>query len=271
MFFILPNIAGLFLGFTDWSSFYPLKPTFNGISNFIDIFNSSIFYTSIKNTLYFAIITTVVKIFFGFILAILLNGAVKFKNLYRTIIFSPVVVNPLVVALIFSALYNPTDGPINGFLRSMGLGMLQKDWLTDVNIAMNSICIMEVWMGIGVTVVIFLAGLQTVPKEYYESSTIDGASNLQQFIHITIPLTFHAITINTVLCLLKGIGVFAQVYGLTNGGPADATQVYGTFIFKSFAQGLFGYSAAAGILLSVVVSIVSFLLLGFFRKMEVEY
>lgn len=271
LFFILPNVAGMFLGFSDWSSFYPLNPTFNGLSNFVDIFGSSIFYTAVKNTLYFALLTSIVKIVLGFLLAIALNSAIKLKNLYRTIIFSPVVINPLVIALIFSALYNPTDGPINAFLRVIGLGVLERSWLTDIGTAMNAICIMEVWMGIGVIVVIFLAGLQTVPKEYYESSTIDGAGSFRQFLHITVPLTFQSITINTILCLVRGMAVFAQVYGLTNGGPADATQVYGTFIFKSFAQGLYGFSAAAGLIFTVVICLISFFVLGFFRKMEVEY
>lgn len=272
VFFLLPNIIGLLLGFTDWSSYYPLNPTFTGIRNFIDIFGSSIFYTAVKNTFYFALVTTLAKLSLGFILAVILNSAaVRLKNLYRTIIFAPIVINPLVIALIFNALYNPTNGPINAFLRIIGLGFLEKSWLTDTGTAMNAICVMEVWMGIGVVFIIFLAGLQTVPKEYYESSVIDGANKIQQLRYITLPLVFQSITICTILCLGRGLAVFGQVYGLTNGGPADATQVYGTFIFKSFSQGLYGYSAAAGIIFTIILCGTSFLILGLFRKMEVEY
>lgn len=271
LFFVVPNLTGLFMAFTDWSSYYPLKPSFIGLANFKDMFAESIFATAIRNTLYFALVTTFFKITLGFLLAIILNNKIKFKSLYRTLIFSPIVVNPLVVAIVFSALYHPVRGPINVFLRNAGLGFLAKDWLTNTDYAMNAICLMDIWMGIGTIVVIFLAGLQSVPQEYYEASTIDGAGSFRQLIHITLPLSVHSLTISTILCLISGMKVFGQVYGLTNGGPADSTQVYGTFIFKSFSQGLFGYSAAASLVFSVVICLVSFLALRVFRKWEVEY
>lgn len=271
LFFIVPNIAGLVMAFTNWSSYFPLSPSFNGTTNFKDLFETSIFIVAIKNTALFTVVTTVVKISIGYLLAIVLNNQIKCKNLYRAIIFSPYVVNPIITALVFSALYHPDYGPINVFLRKVGLGFLAQHWLTDIKIAMFSISAMDVWMGIGAIVVIFLAGLQSVPIEYYESATIDGAGSFRRFVHITLPLTMHALTINTVLCFIAGAKVFAQVYGLTNGGPADTTQVYGTFIFKSFSQGLFGYSAAAGLLFTVAITAVSFITLGFFRRLEVEY
>jgi raffinose/stachyose/melibiose transport system permease protein len=270
-FFIIPNVVGLFMSFTDWSSYHPFNPGFIGWANFKDLFGSSIFITSIKNTIFFMIFTTVIKIVFGFLLALILNSRLKFKNIYRTIIFSPYVMNTIVIALVFNALYHPQNGPINVVLREIGLGFLAQNWLTDLNIAMISICLMDVWMGIGGTMIIFLAGLQSVPQEYYESATIDGAGGFHRFIHITFPLTIHSLTINTILSMVAGAKVFGQVYGLTNGGPADQTQVYGTFIFKSFSQGLFGYSAAAGLLFTVAICLISFTLLRLFRKLEVEY
>lgn len=271
LFFIIPNLSGFAMAFTDWSSYYPLKPAFNGWTNFVDLFQSSIFSISIKNTLIFTVLTTSVKIVVGFLLAILLNNQIKLKHLYRTIIFSPIVFNPLVIAFVFSALYQPEFGPINVFLRSVGLGFLAQEWLTDLRFAMLSICAMDVWASIGITVVIFLTGLQSVPQEYYEAATVDGAGSFRRFFNITLPLTMPAITINFILCLIGGAKVFGQVFGLTNGGPNDATQVYGTFIFKSFSTGLYGYSAAAGLLFTVVISVVSFITLGLFRKLEVEY
>lgn len=271
IFFILPNIAGLFMSFTDWSAFHPLRPAFNGLENFKDLFESSIFKTSIFNTVYFAFVTTAAKIVFGFGFAVLLHNRLRLKTLYRTLIFAPVVINPIVVAIIFKALYEDTNGPINAGLRFIGLDVLAMSWLTDSRIAMLSISGMDIWMGVGVTMVIFLAGLQSVPQEYYEAATIDGAGAWQQFLRLTIPLTGYALMINTMLSLINGTKVFAQVYGLTNGGPADATQVYGTFMFKSFGAGLFGYSAAAGLLFTVIISAFSLLLLRLFRKTEVEY
>lgn len=269
-FFVIPSIAGLGTAFTDWSIYYLLDPTFIGFQNFKDLFESSIFLTAIKNTLYYTVVTTIVTIVGGFALAIILNNQVKFTNMYRMIIFSPTVINPLVIALIFSSLYNPTHGLINSLLRNIGLGGLAQNWLTDPKIAMISICIMGIWMGIGSTLVIFLAGLQSVPLEYYESATIDGAGGFQKFRYITLPLTMHSLTVNTLLSLIGGLHVFGQVFGLTNGGPNGATQVFGTFIFKNFSDGLFGYSAAAGLIFTVVVSISCFTLLALFRRLEVE-
>lgn len=271
IFFILPNIAGLFMSFTDWSAYYPLRPVFNGLENFSDLFESSIFKKSIFNTVYFSFVTTVAKIVLGFWFAVLLHNQLRLKTFYRTLVFAPVVFNPIVVAIIFKALYEDANGPINAGLRFIGLDFLAMSWLTDVRVAMLSVSAMDIWMGVGAIMVIFLAGLQSVPEEFYEAATIDGAGDWQKFIRITLPLTSYALMINTMLSLINGTKVFAQVYGLTNGGPADATQVYGTFIFKSFGAGLFGYSAAAGLLFTIAISAISFLLLRLFRKMEVEY
>lgn len=271
LFFILPNLSGFVMAFTDWSSYYPLSPSFNGWRNFQDLFASPVFAASVRNTIYFTVVTTVFKIVFGLLMAIILNNGVKFKNMYRTIIFAPFVFNSLVIAYVFSALYQPDYGPINTFLRFVGLDFLAQHWLTDVKYAMLAICVMDIWISIGAIVVIFLTGLQSVPQEFYEAATVDGAGRFGKFVHITLPLTIYSLSINTILCLIGGAKVFGQVYGLTNGGPADATQVYGTFIFKSFSSGLFGYSAAAGLLFTVVISIVSFLTLYLFRKLEVEY
>ncbi|MDG0808427.1 carbohydrate ABC transporter permease [Cohnella rhizosphaerae] len=271
VFSVVPSFVGLAAAFTDWSTFYLLKPTYVGLQNFKDLFESTGFLGAIRHTLVYTALHTVFVIALGYGLAIILNNQVKFKNAYRVIIFSPVVINPLVISLVFSALYNPTNGPINTFLRSVGLGSLAQNWLTEPKIALYSVIIMGVWVGLGSTVVIFLAGLQSVSADFYESATIDGAGGLKKFRYITLPLTMHALTINTLLVLISGLNVFGEVYGLTNGGPNGATEVFGTFIFANFSQGMYGYAAAAGLVFTVVVSISSFTLLGLFKKLEVEY
>lgn len=271
LFFVLPSLAGLITSFTDWSIYAIYNPAFNGITNFQELFRSANFRTAIMNTIYFTIVTTVVGVVVGYFLAILLNMPLKFKMAYRAIVFAPCVINPIVISLIFSALYHPTNGPINVFLRKIGFGFLAQNWLTDPKMAMMSICFMSIWMGVGIFMVIFLAGLQSVPQSYYEAATIDGAGSLHKFLYITLPLTTYSLAINTILSLIGGANVFAQVYGLTNGGPAGATEVYGTFIFKSFSEGLFGYSSAAGLIFTVVIGFVCFATLALFRRWEVEY
>lgn len=271
LFFLLPNVLNLIVGFTDWSTYNFKDPRFNGLYNFTQIFTDPIFYTAVKNTLYFTFVTTIGKVIIGLFLAVILNRELKLKNMYRLIIFSPIMLSTIVVSLIFSAIYHPDNGIINVFFRVVGLGFLAKQWLIDPQYAMNCVCAMEIWTGIGFVMVIFLAGLQAVPKDIYESSNIDGTNEIQKLLYITIPLIFPTVTINTVFSLIGGMNVFGQVYGLTNGGPLNSTQVYGTFVFKSFANGLFGFSSAAGLIFTLVVSFASFLLLRFFRKFEVEY
>lgn len=270
-FFIVPSFVGLGAAFTDWSMYYLLKPTYIGLQNFRDLFHSPNFMGAIKHTLMYTALHTVFVIVFGYFFAIVLNNQVTFRNTYRTIIYAPAVINPIVIALVFSALYNPTHGPVNVFLRKIGLNALALNWLTEPKIAMYSVIMMGIWVSLGSTIVIFLAGLQSVPADYYESATIDGAGGFKKFRYITLPLTMHALTVNTLLVLIAGLNVFGEVYGLTNGGPNGATDVFATFIFSNFSQGLYGYAAAAGLIFTIVVSISSFTLLGLFKKLEVEY
>jgi len=270
IFFIIPNVGGLFVGFTDWTTLYFKSPRFIGLDNFISMFSDPIFFKSIFNTFYYTIVTTILKVSLGLIFAVILNNKVKLTNLYRAIIFAPIMMSTVVTGLIFSAIYHPEKGLLNVFLGKIGLEVLQQQWLLDSKFAMNSICAMDVWMGTGMLMAIFLAGLQTVPKDFYESATIDGASSRQMFFKITIPLIVPSITVNTSLGLISGLKVFGQVFVLTNGGPNDATQVVGTFLFKYFGQGMLGYTSAVGIVFTIFISLVSYFQIGTMRKKEVE-
>ncbi|MDG0813851.1 carbohydrate ABC transporter permease [Cohnella rhizosphaerae] len=168
-------------------------------------------------------------------------------------------------------MYNPQYGPINVFLRNIGLGGLARDWLNDAAFAMNSVIVMSIWSGIGVTILLYLAGLQSVPSDYYEAAELDGCSAFQKLRHISVPLIMPSITVNLILGLIGGLKVFGQVFALTNGGPNDATQVFGTLIYKNFAMGLFGYSSAISLLFTILVCAISFVLLSLLRRTEVEY
>ena len=271
-FFILPNVLSLFLSFTDWSSYNITSLNFVGLDNFKQMLVYPIFFPSIINTLYFTAVTVVIKTALGFFLALALDSNIKAKNIHRTIIFSPVVMNFIVVGIIFkSVVFDPYNGVINKVLQSIGLGFLKKAWLADISTALNSVCIMDIWMGAGMTMIIFIAALQSVPKEYYEAATIDGAGSLRRMVHITLPLIIHSVTVNFLLNLVNGTKVFGQVYALTNGGPVDSTQVYGTFMFKAFSEGLFGFSSAANLLFTIAICTLSFIVLKIFRRREVEY
>ena len=268
IFFVVPNLASFVLGFTDWSLYDFNNIKFNGLENFRRLFSEKTFAIAIKNTFYFAIVTVLIKNVFGFLMALIVKKTSKFNTLLRAVVFLPMTISVMVVAIIFVSIYNPTNGIINEGLRAIGLDSLTRDWLFDARYSMNSICLMDIWQGTGFTMCVMISGLQT---DYYEAAKIDGADKWQQLRYVTLPLLISSITISLVFNIISGFKVFAQVYSTTNGGPADSTHVLGTFLFKSFGNGFLGYSAAVGLFTTVLIVALSMTLLAILRKREVEY
>lgn len=270
IFFIIPNVASFGLGFTDWSLFYFDDIRFNGLDNFKRLFSEKTFWICVKNTFYFAIVTVIGKNVLGFTMALIVQKSSKYSNALRAIVFMPITISSLVVAIIFLSIYNPTHGLLNSFLGTIGLEALQQDWLFNSKFSMTSICAMEIWQQTGFCMCIFLAGLQSIPKDYYEAASIDGATKWQEIRFITFPLLLQSINVTLMLSVISGIKVFAQVYGTTNGGPADSTQVLSTFLYKSFGNGYLGYSSAVGLFTTVLIVAMTFGITAFLRKREVE-
>jgi raffinose/stachyose/melibiose transport system permease protein len=268
VFFIIPGISGIAYSFTDWNSYHP-EVNYVGLDNFKTIFSSGERYLDyISNTLIFVLITIVLKTVLALALALLLNNAVKhLTHLYRVMIYLPVVLPTLAVALIFKSILNPATGLLNALLRGVGLDFLALNWLVDPNIALLSVIGVDTWKGVGYIMVILLAGLQTIPKEYYEAAAVDGAGALAKFRHITWPLLTPALIVVTVLNVLYGLRVFDIVYVLTNGGPGYATEVLSTAIFKAFGQGRYGLGTAISSILFVVMSAAGYFVI---RLMERE-
>lgn len=271
IFFVVPNLASFVLGFTDWSLYDFNNIKFNGLENFRRLFSEKTFAIAIKNTFYFAIVTVLIKNVFGFLMALIVKKTSKFNTLLRAVVFLPMTISVMVVAIIFVSIYNPTNGIINEGLRAIGLDSLTRDWLFDARYSMNSICLMDIWQGTGFTMCVMISGLQAIPTDYYEAAKIDGADKWQQLRYVTLPLLISSITISLVFNIMSGFKVFAQVYSTTNGGPADSTHVLGTFLFKSFGNGFLGYSAAVGLFTTVLIVALSMTLLAILRKREVEY
>lgn len=271
IFFVVPNLASFVLGFTDWSLYDFNNIKFNGLENFRRLFSEKTFAIAIKNTFYFAIVTVLIKNVFGFLMALIVKKTSKFNTLLRAVVFLPMTISVMVVAIIFVSIYNPTNGIINEGLRAIGLDSLTRDWLFDARYSMNSICLMDIWQRTGFTMCVMISGLQAIPTDYYEAAKIDGADKWQQLRYVTLPLLISSITISLVFNIISGFKVFAQVYSTTNGGPADSTHVLGTFLFKSFGNGFLGYSAAVGLFTTVLIVALSMTLLAILRKREVEY
>lgn len=256
--------------FTDWNSNHMKSMAFNGLRNFKFLFGDPIFGRAILNTLTFTFITVICTNVLGFSMALGVNMKLKTTNFLRTVFFAPYMLSTIVTGLVFGAIYNPQHGMLNEFLRLLNLDALTREWLVDARTALLAVCAMDIWQGMGFAMVIILAGLQTINKEYYEAAYMDGAGYFQRLRAITIPLVAQSLIVSGLLSMVSGMKVFGQIYVLTNGGPMDKTQVIATSIFKYFGDGLFGYSSAMGLMFTVIVTVASIAILSVTRRLEVE-
>lgn len=271
VFVVLPGFMGIAYSFTDWNS-YSTEVNFVGLDNFKTIFSGGEKYLDyIGNTLFFTLYTLVLKTIIALFLAILLHyGVRRLAHLYRVIIYLPVVLPTIVVGLVFRSILNPRTGVLNEFFRSVGLDGLAQAWLVDPDIAMLSVIGVDTWKGVGYIMVILIAGLQTIPQEYYEAAEIDGASPIARFRHITLPLLVPALTVVTVLNLLYGLRVFDIVYVLTGGGPGYTTDVVFTAVFDEFSKGRYGVGTALSSVLFVIMTAASFFIVRRLTRNSIE-
>lgn len=265
MFYMIPLIIGLVMSFTNWNIenlsfngvFLNMEGlTFKGLENYAAIFKDRHFILSLKNTVLFAVVTTLLKLVAGLLLALALNRGLRTKKYLRTIYYIPAVLSYIVVGVLFSSILR-TDGMLNQILSFILQTDISHDWLGNKGTALGCIMAVEVWKWSGYVMTVFLAGLQGISKEYYESAKIDGAGSLQTLKFITLPLLLPSFTVNVTMCVIGGFKVFDQVFVMTNGGPGFATQVLNTMIYQAFSEGRLAKSAAMGIVLFVFISIIS--------------
>lgn len=265
MFYVIPLIIGLVMSFTNWNIenlsfngvFLNMEGlSFKGLENYAAIFKDRHFILSLKNTVLFAVVTTLLKLMAGLLLALALNRGLRTKKYLRTIYYIPAVLSYIVVGVLFSSILR-TDGMLNQILSFVLQADISHDWLGNKKTAFGCIMAVEVWKWSGYVMTVFLAGLQGISKEYYESAKIDGAGSLQILKFITLPLLLPSFTVNVTMCVIGGFKVFDQVFVMTNGGPGFATQVLNTMIYQAFSEGRLAKSAAMGIVLFVFISIIS--------------
>jgi raffinose/stachyose/melibiose transport system permease protein len=254
LFFALPTFMGFFYALTDWNS-YSSDLNYVGLANFKLIFSSNQGYLHyISNTIIFTITTIIIKTVIALGLAILLTqGIRRLAYLHRVVIYLPAVLPMLAVSLIFRSILNPATGLLNTSLHSIGLGFLAQKWLVDPSWAMPSVIGVDTWKGIGYIMVILIAGIEAIPREYFEAAAIDGASGWKTVRYITLPILAPVLTVTTVLNLLYGLKVFDIIFVLTRGGPGRATDTVYTAIFDEFSKGRYGVATALSSLLFVVM------------------
>lgn len=256
--FFLPSMFSFYYAMTDWNS-YNSEIHFVGFENYKTILQDSQNYLhALGNTLFFTVGTTLLKNGLGLFLALILNERIKGKNLLRLIFYLPVTMAPLIVGLIFTSVLNPSYGLLNSILEAIGLGNLATAWLVKKNTAMASIVMVEVWKSVGFNMIIYLAGLQTISRTYFEAASIDGAGKRHMLLYITLPMLLPSIQVNLLLNLINGFKVFELVFILTRGGPGNMTEVLNTLVFGEFSAGRYGLSTAFGVCLLLITAIIAF-------------
>lgn len=256
LFSAFPIIFSLSISFTDYSG---LNPSFNfvGLENFIELFSDEIFLIALRNTAIFVVGTIPFTTTIALLLAVLINSKiVKLKGLFKAGFFLPSVMSMVVIATIWRYMYS-ADGIINTVLQTFGIEKT-TGWLASPDTALSSIMIMNIWAAIGYYTIIFLAGLQSIPEQLYESASIDGASNTKKFFNITLPLIkptlFFVIAINTI----RSFQIFSEIFTMTQGEPLNSTQTIVHYLYiKGFRQFEMGYASAMAYVLVVIIMIVT--------------
>ena len=272
IFFLLAGLMGVAYSFTDWNSRSVLKGlNFVGLENYIEIFTSNKEYlTGIGHTIMFTIVSNIVKIIPALFIAIMLQEGLKGKGLYRTILYLPSVLPFVIIGLIFTSILNYNNGLLNGILELLNLDFLKQKWLSDLDVVWKSIFGVDAWRGIGYVMTIFLAGLNTIPKSYYEAAQIDGANFWQRLRYVTLPMLSGAVMINLVFGITYGLKVFDIIYVLTNGGPGHATEVLTTYAFQLYSRGQYGMSTALNTILLLITAVIGIAVVKVMSKQEVQ-
>lgn len=265
IFFLLPMIISLFFSMTIWDfkSF-----TFCGLDNFKTFFSESSLNIAIKNTLVYAVLTCLCKLVLAFFLAVFLNSGIKTKNFLRSVVFFPNLISTIAVGITFSALMHPSKGLINKMLSIIGVKGV--DWLGNVDTALYSVIFTDVWKGVGVATVIFIAGMQSIDRTYYEAASIDGAGAWQQLKSITMPLCRPATNSIIILAFIGGMRTFDLIWSMTGGGPGYITEVMASTVYKQYAAGYYGLSTAGNVIMFVMIAALAFPLQKFLLSREVD-
>jgi putative chitobiose transport system permease protein len=249
-----------------------LEPTFVGLTHFRRLFSDANFWNAMRNTLLYLAVVPPLQLL-SIVLAVLLNRKLPGVGMFRTMYYIPVVTSMVAVAITWRWLYQDR-GLINGFLAALGVihPLEPIGFLTDPRVALWSVMAVTLWKGLGYYMVIYLAGLQSVPKELGEAAQIDGAGPLQNLFLITIPLLRPYVLLCSLLSTIAALRVFDEVWVMTRGGPIDATMVANVYLYKTgFSDFQFGYAAAVGLALGVVVLTASIGVFLFNRKGGLTY
>jgi raffinose/stachyose/melibiose transport system permease protein len=265
IFFVLPTLISFFFSLTIWN-FSEVR--FVGLYNFITFLSEYSLNIGIKNTLIYSILTCSLKVVLSLILAVLLTSKIKTKYIVRSLVYFPNLVSTVAVGLTFSSFMHPTRGLFNSLLSFFHI--TGPDWLGNSDMALYSVIFTDVWKGLGVATVIYIAGLLAISGDYYEAAAIDGASGFQRFRSITLPLIRPSMNSVIILSFIGGIRTFELIWTMTKGGPGFATDTLASIIYKQYAAGFYGLSTAGNVIMFILIVVIVFPLYRFIISREVE-
>ncbi|PNR96395.1 carbohydrate ABC transporter permease [Petrotoga olearia] len=252
---LYPIIKSFIMSLYKWNINPNIPNKFIGLENYTQLFQDPKFYAALKNTIFYTLITVPGQMVFGFLVALLLNRKMKGQTLFRLLYYLPVITSWVIVSILFQYLFAARGGLVNFLLKDL-LHMIQKDvpWLSNPKTAMIPIYTLGIWKGIGWSMLIFLAGLQGIPKQLYEAASLDGANSWQTTTKITLPLMVPTIMFELVMLTIGGFNVFLSVYVMTGGGPMGSTEVLSSYMFKeAFDYFHFGYGSAISVIFFIIV------------------
>ncbi|NHN33700.1 carbohydrate ABC transporter permease [Paenibacillus agricola] len=265
VFYLLPTFMSFFFSMTRWTL---TKWQYIGFDNYIMFFEESSLQIGFKNTLIFAVVTCGLKVILALLLATLLTSQIWFKDYFRSMVFFPTLLSTIAVGIAFSTMMHPTQGVINTGLAAIGIN--GPDWLGNIKLALFSVAFVDVWKGVGIATVIYIAGIMAIPQHYYEALKIDGGNAFKGFWYITLPLSRPAMNSVIILAFIGGLRTFDLIWAMTRGGPGFSTDLIASIIYKQYQAGFYGLATAGNVILFFAISLLAFPLYMFLNRREVD-
>ncbi|WP_295693820.1 sugar ABC transporter permease [Lapillicoccus sp.] len=266
VFFFLPTLFNFVYAFTNWSAFHDDIQGV-GFDNFASLLSDGSLLASLRITLVYAVLVGVFQNLFGLGLALLLERDTRLNRAIRAVFFIPVLMSALAVGYIFAALLKP-EGAVNGILGALTGTHVSIPWLGSTTWTIVVVALVNSWKWMGLAMIIFLAGLKTIPEEVLQAAKVDGAGPWKTFTAVRLPLLAPAVTFNVATALLGSLNGFDTIQATTAGGPAQKTEVLDIFIFHTFGYGLFAQATTMSLVLFLIVTVLAFPVIGYLRKRE---
>ncbi len=264
VFFLVPTAMAFYFSLTRWTLF---DATFIGLDNYELFLSDPQLKLAFRNTIIYAFLTSGLKVLIALPMAVLFTSVLKLKGFFRSVIYFPVLVSTVAVGITFSTLMQPSTGLINKALATFGVGRVE--WLGDPALALYSVVGVDVWKGIGLALVIFMAGIQSIPTDYFDAARLEGGKWVE-FRHVILPLSRNASFTVILLSFIGGLRTFDLIWTMTHGGPGFASDVLTSVIFKQYQAGFYGLSTAGNVVMFLLVTLIAYPLMRFFNRMELE-